>query len=47
MATKQTLDSNKEQARRELEREMIKKSKSKLSKLKVESFYDPEEIGGA
>jgi hypothetical protein len=46
MATKKTLDNFKAQARTELKREMIKKSKSKLSKIKAESIYDPD-IGGA
>tara|TARA_R100000951_G_scaffold101186_1_gene92305 strand:- start:2456 stop:3832 length:1377 start_codon:yes stop_codon:yes gene_type:complete len=46
MSTKRTLDSAKKQAREELEREMMKKSKLKLNKIRAESFYDPD-IGGA
>ena len=46
MATKKTLDNFKAKARKELEQEMMKKSKSRLSKIKAESIYDPD-IGGA
>ena len=35
------------QALSTLKKEMIKESKSKLSKVKVESFYDPDYVGGA
>ena len=47
MANKATLDSVKKQARTELEREMIKKSKLKLDKARLDIDYDPEYIGGA